>query len=267
VSKSFDKFFYVQNYHYKDIIQLSYKHKIDIAVDLQGHTRLSRFEIFLKRCAPIQVNFLTYPGTSGSSMIDYIIADKKLISNDMKKFYSEKIVYLPNSYQPNEEEKNINNKVFNKKELGLPEDKFIFCCFNSHQKINPSTFDVWCRILSENKSSVLWLLENNKFSTENIYKEANYRGIDNKRIIMELGYIVGVFLVFFKWISVIIFNFYALFKFRDKEKLVYIPLLLFVSVQLMLGTVSYTVSFISFIFWISLGLLFTSLNKENKIHG
>ena len=91
--------------------------------------------------------------------------------------------------------------------------------------------------------------------------------IDNKRIIMELGYIVGVFLVFFKWISVIIFNFYALFKFRDKEKLVYIPLLLFVSVQLMLGTVSYTVSFISFIFWISLGLLFTSLNKENKIHG
>ena len=183
VSKSFDKFFYVQNYHYKDIIQLSYKHKIDIAVDLQGHTRLSRFEIFLKRCAPIQVNFLTYPGTSGSSMIDYIIADKKLITNDMKKFYSEKIVYLPNSYQPNEEEKNISNKVFNKKELGLPEDKFIFCCFNSHQKINPSTFNVWCRILSENESSVLWLLENNKFSTENIYKEANHRGIDNKRII------------------------------------------------------------------------------------
>ena len=101
----------------------------------------------------------------------------------MRKFYSEKIVYLPNSYQPNEEDKDVSDKIYYKKELGLPEDKFIFCCFNSHQKINPSTFNVWCRILTKNKSSVLWLLENNKFSTENIYKEANQRGIDSKRII------------------------------------------------------------------------------------
>ncbi len=183
VSKSFDRFFYIQDYHYNNIVKLSNKHKIDIAVDLQGHTRLSRFEIFLKKCAPIQVNFLTYPGTSGSSKIDYIIADKYLIPKDMKKFYSEKIVYLPNSYQPNEEDKIVSNKIFDKKELGLPEDKFIFCCFNTHQKINPSTFNVWCRILNENKSSVLWLLEDNKFSTKNIYKEASQRGIDVKRII------------------------------------------------------------------------------------
>tara|TARA_B100000902_G_scaffold317650_1_gene309336 strand:- start:1996 stop:3345 length:1350 start_codon:yes stop_codon:yes gene_type:complete len=88
--------------------------------------------------------------------------------------------------------------------------------------------------------------------------------IDNKRIIMELGFVVGLFLILFKWSLVIILNIIALFKFRDKNKLIYIPLLLFVSTQLMLGTISYTVSFISFVFWLSFGLLFIAFNKENK---
>lgn len=99
----------------------------------------------------------------------------------------------------------------------------------------------------------------------NKIKKSFYLGeIDNKRIIMELGYSIGLVLVISKWILVIILNILALFKFRDKNKLIYIPLLLFVSTQLMLGTVSYTVSFVSFIFWVSLGLLFTSFNKKNK---
>ena len=99
----------------------------------------------------------------------------------------------------------------------------------------------------------------------NKIKKSFYLGeIDNKRIIMELGFVVGLFLILFKWSLVIILNIIALFKFRDKNKLIYIPLLLFVSTQLMLGTISYTVSFISFVFWLTFGLLFIAFNKENK---
>ena len=115
--------------------------------------------------------------------MDYIIADKTLIPEKMKKFYSEKIIYLPNSYQPNEFEKKISNKKLSKRDFGLPDDKFIFCCFNTHQKITPSIFKYWCEILKKSPESVLWLLENNEFSTKNIFQEATKRGINNKRIL------------------------------------------------------------------------------------
>ncbi len=182
IKKSFDKYFDVSLTPDKKILKLSSDLEIDIAVDLMGHTRFSRFEIFLRGCAPIQVNFLGYPGTVGTKLMDYIIADKTLIPENMKKFYSEKIIYLPNSYQPNEFEKKIVNKNLSKKDFGLPEDKFIFCCFNTHQKITPLIFKDWCEILKKSPKSILWLLENNEFSTKNIFQEASKRGIDYKRI-------------------------------------------------------------------------------------
>jgi len=183
IRKSFDRYFDVSSTSDEKISKLSNDLEIDIAVDLMGHTRSSRFEIFIRGCAPIQINFLGYPGTSGTKIIDYIIADKTLIPEKMKKFYSEKIIYLPNSYQPNEFEKKISNKKLSKKDFGLPDDKFIFCCFNTHQKISPSIFKYWCEILKKSPESVLWLLENNEFSTKNIFQEATKRGINNKRIL------------------------------------------------------------------------------------
>ena len=183
IQKSFDKYFDVSSTSDEKISKLSNDLEIDIAVDLMGHTRSSRFDIFIRGCAPIQINFLGYPGTSGTKLMDYIIADKTLIPEKMKKFYSEKIIYLPNSYQPNEFEKKITNKKLSKKDFGLPDDKFIFCCFNTHQKITPSIFKYWCEILKKSPESVLWLLENNEFSTKNIFQEATKRGIDNKRIL------------------------------------------------------------------------------------
>ena len=115
--------------------------------------------------------------------MDYIIADKTLIPENMKEFYSEKIIYLPNSYQPNEFKKKVSDKNFVKKDFGLPEDKFIYCCFNNHQKITPSIFKNWCEILEKNPESILWLLEHNEFSTKNIFHEAIKRGVDTKRIL------------------------------------------------------------------------------------
>ncbi len=183
IQESFDRYFDVSSFSDKKIAKLSNDLEIDIAVDLMGHTRFSRFEIFMRGCAPIQVNFLGYPGTSGTKLMDYIIADKTLIPENMKKFYSEKIIYLPNSYQPNEFEKKISDEKFSKKDFGLPEDKFIFCCFNTHQKITPLIFKDWCEILKKNPQSILWLLENNEFSTKNIFQEASERGVNCKRIL------------------------------------------------------------------------------------
>ncbi len=186
VRNSFDKFFDVGALTELEISKLSIDEEIDIAVDLMAHCNNgmeNRFGAFATGCAPIQVNFLGYPGTSGAKAIDYIIADKNLIPQDCEKFYTEKIIYLPNSYQPNVKNTKISNKKLTKEKLGLPSDKFIFCCFNQHQKINPFIYDTWMKILKKNSSSILWLLEDNFYSSENLLNEAEKRGVDKKRII------------------------------------------------------------------------------------
>ena len=140
-----DKFINVSSKSDKEIAELSRNLQIDIAVDLMGHTTESRFKIFTERCAPLQVSYLGYPGTLGANCIDYLIADKTVIPTENQKFYSEKIIYLPNSYQPNIKNTKISNKKFLKKELNLPKDKFVFC-FNQSYKILPKTFDSWIKI-------------------------------------------------------------------------------------------------------------------------
>ena len=186
IKNSFDKFFDVSSLTEDQISKLSIEEEIDIAVDLMAHCNNgmeNRFGAFVIGCAPIQVNFLGYPGTSGAKSIDYIVADKNLISHDTKKFYSEKIIFLPNSYQPNTKDTKISDKKLTKAKLGLPVDKFVFCCFNQHQKINPFIFDVWMRVLKKNHNSVLWLLDDNIYSNKNLLNEGVKRGVDNNRII------------------------------------------------------------------------------------
>ena len=156
---------------------------IDIAIDLTGFTGLLRTDIFSHRAAPIQVNYLGYPGTIGAEYIDYIIADSIIIPTESQQYYSEKVVYLPNSYQVNDRQRSITDKVFTKDELGLPKDSFVFCCFNNNYKITPNTFDGWVRILKAVKGSVLWLLEDNPIAVLNLRKEAQVRGIDSNRLI------------------------------------------------------------------------------------
>ena len=184
ILKCFDKFIDISFMSDLEVLNLCRELEIDIAIDLMCHTGdYNRFSLFLERLAPIQINFLGYPGTSGSNNLDYIVADKILIEPDEQKFYSEKIIYLPDTYQPNENNKNISNNIVKKENFDLPEDKFVFCCFNSHQKINPTIFDAWIYILKKTENSVLWLLKDNNFSQDNLKLLIEKNGIDPNRLI------------------------------------------------------------------------------------
>ena len=183
ISKPFDQFIDVNFKSDNEISQFSRDLKIDIAVDLLCFTKNNRMGIFSERCAPIQINYLGYPGTSGADFIDYIFADKILIPKENQKYYSEKIIYLPNTWLPRDYTQKISDKVFTRKELNLPKEGFIFCSFNQSYKITPGVFDIWMRLLKKIKGSVLWLLEDNQTANINLKKEASKRGIDSNRII------------------------------------------------------------------------------------
>jgi len=183
VIAAFKEFFDVRFYGDAEIIKLSKKIGIDIAVDLQGLTKDSRIKIFANRCAPIQVNFLGYPGTINGEIFDYIIADKFIVPTEHQKFFFEKVVYLPDSYQVNDSKRQISRKNFCRKDLSLPEKGFVFCCFNNTFKILPNIFDVWMNILKSVDESVLWLLVEDKNTSINILRETKNRGVDVDRII------------------------------------------------------------------------------------
>jgi predicted O-linked N-acetylglucosamine transferase (SPINDLY family) len=183
LKKSFDNFFEISGQPDIDVARLSRNLNINIAVDLKGFTQDSRTGIFSYRAAPIQVNYLGYPGTTGANYIDYIIADKTIIPTDSQLFYTEKIVHLPNCYQVNDSKRVISDRQFTRQELGLPEKGFVFCCFNNNFKILPATFDGWMRILKAVDGSVLWLFQDNSWVTKNLKKEAYKQGIDERRLI------------------------------------------------------------------------------------
>ena len=180
---SFDQFIDVSFQSDQDIARLSRTLAIDIAIDLKGFTQDARTGIFSHRCAPIQVNYIGYPGSMSADYIDYMIADQILIPVESQQFYSEKIVYLPHSYQVNDSKRRISENFFTRTELGLPDDGFVFCCFNNSYKILPDIFDSWMRILQAVEGSVLWLLDDNKTSTHNLRREASNRGVSPDRLV------------------------------------------------------------------------------------
>jgi predicted O-linked N-acetylglucosamine transferase (SPINDLY family) len=180
---AFDHFIDTQIMSDIEVAQLSRSLAINIAVDLTGITASSRTGIFSYRAAPIQVNYLGYPGTMGADYMDYIVADKILIPPQSQQSYSEKIVYLPNSYQVNDRQRLISARQFTRQELGLPEHGFIFCCFNNNYKILPTTFEAWMRILKAVEGSTLWLFQDNTWAVENLKKEAQKQGVDAQRLV------------------------------------------------------------------------------------
>ena len=178
-----DHFHDVYSMSDKDVVMLARSLEIDIAVDLGGFTQNSRTGIFAMQAAPIQVNYLGFSGTLGTSYMDYIIADLMLIPEKNKNHYSEKLVYLPNSYMVSDTSKDIIKKAYTKKDVGLPDDVFIFCCFNNYYKITPTVFNSWMRILSQVDKSILWLPEGNSIAIKNLKKEAVKNGVDGDRLI------------------------------------------------------------------------------------
>ena len=181
--KGFDRFIDVDDMSDREIAQLAREFKIDIAIDLAGPTQYSRTGLFSYRAAPIQVNWLGYPGTIGADFIDYIVADKIIIPEHYQQFYTEKIVCLPNTYMVDDSKRTASARVFTREECGLPQNAFVFCCFNNGYKFNPQVLDSWSRILLAVKNSVIWISENNEYFKTNITTEFESRGIKSDRII------------------------------------------------------------------------------------
>ena len=181
--KTFDEFFDVRASSDREVALLARSQGIDIAIDLNGHTAGSRTGIFALRAAPVQINFLGYPGTMGAEYIDYLVADATVIPQECREHYSEKILYLPDSFLPHDSGRVIAAHRFTREELGLPPDAMVYCCFNSSYKILPETFDSWMRILSRVEESVLWLSLNDATAAQNLRREAQSRGVDPGRLI------------------------------------------------------------------------------------
>ena len=182
LKKLFDNFLYVSDLGDKEIADLSKSLKIDIAIDLNGFTNGSRMGIFSYECAPIQVSYLGYPSTTGSNFFDYLIADQVVIPEENQNIYSEKIEYLPKCFMPPKIIKiNQNNK--NRSMFGLPNDMFVYCCFNNSYKILPKIFDLWLEILKKTENSILWLSEHNINNSENLIEYASTKNIDSSRIL------------------------------------------------------------------------------------
>jgi predicted O-linked N-acetylglucosamine transferase (SPINDLY family) len=165
------------------IVDLARTHQLDLAIDLKGFTHDSRYDLFLHRLAPVQMSYLGYPGTMGAPFIDYIIADKVVLPPKAAKFYDEKVIWLPGSYQANDDRRAISERTFTRAELGLPERGFVFCCFNNSYKITPVEFDIWMRLLGKIEGSVLWLLKSTDRAEANLRREAEARGIDPERLV------------------------------------------------------------------------------------
>lgn len=177
-----ERFILAQQLSSVHIAQLLKSLEIDIVIDLAGYTSDSRTDIFLHRPAPIQVNYLGYPGTMALDCYDYIIADRTTIPKEHKQFYSEEVAYLDFCYLP------IAVGVepatpLSRSHYGLPEEGFIFCAFSHDYKIHPEIFGIWMRLLKSHPGSVFWLMSRNTAAQENLRQQAKIWGINSDRLV------------------------------------------------------------------------------------
>jgi protein O-GlcNAc transferase len=182
VKNAFDRFIDVSTRSDQEVADLMREMEIDIAVDLGGFTAGFRTPIFNLRAAPVQVNYLGYPGTMGAPFMDYLIADEFVIPAHRQEHYGERVVYLPNCFQANDDQRAIGDSMTSREQHGLPTG-FVFCCLNNSHKINPSMFDIWMRLLSRVPGSVLWLLGEDSAVRANFCREARSRGVAAERLI------------------------------------------------------------------------------------
>ena len=183
VKAAFDRFVDIRTIGDEEAAKLIHEDGIDILVDLKGYTQNGRSAILAYRPAPIQVNYLGYPGSMGCDFIDYILGDPVVTPMAHQADYSERIVQLPHCYQPNDRQREIAETSLTRADHGLPEDAFVFCSFNNNYKITPEIFSVWMRLLNRTPGSVLWTLIKNPVCRENLRREARARGVDSDRIV------------------------------------------------------------------------------------
>jgi protein O-GlcNAc transferase len=159
------------------------ENEVDVAVDLMGLTADCRSGILAHRPAPVQVNYLGFPGTMATTYMDYLIADRIVVPEEEKRWYGEKIVYLPDTYMATDSRREIAERTPSRAEAGLPERGFVFACFNNGYKLAPGTFDIWMRLLARVEGSVLWLPLGYATAQENLRREARARDVDPARLV------------------------------------------------------------------------------------
>lgn len=158
------------------------KQNYDFAFDLNGHTKGNRLDLFRNRISRNQINFIGFPGSMGGSAHDYIIGDSTLIPIELEKYYSEKIINIPNCFQPIDTRKTIKNLKLSRDHYGIPNESFVFCCFNASFKLNPEIFTDWCKILNKSPNSILWILSGGATANQRILNFAKNLNIDPSRI-------------------------------------------------------------------------------------
>ena len=183
LARAFDRFVDVRALGDGEAARMLRQSEIDIAVDLKGFTAHSRPGILACRPAPVQVNYLGFPGTMGADYIDYIVADGHVIPTGDEVFYAEKVVRLPDSYQVNDAQRPVADRLPARADVSLPDDAFVFCCFNSSYKITADVFAVWMALLTQVQRSVLWLLDDNPTASANLRDQAVRRGVAAERLV------------------------------------------------------------------------------------
>lgn len=182
IRESVEEFHEVESLSDEEIASRARSIGIDIAIDLDGFTEGGRTGVFARRTAPLQVNFLGYPGSMGVDFYDYIIADHVVITPDNRSFFSEYIAFLPSCYQPNDKWRSIEQRS-TRSDWGLPKGRFVFCCFNSPYRITPVEFGIWARLLDKVEGSVLWLLADSPDVETNLKAEAQNAKIATDRLV------------------------------------------------------------------------------------
>ncbi len=183
IANAFDRFIDVSQLSDPELVTAGRQDQLDIAVNLGGYTAGSRNNVFAHRVAPIQVNYLGYAGTMGTEYMDYLITDHVTSPPGSEEWYSEKLARLPNCFMPHDSNQAISRHPFNRSEFGLPEEGFVFCCFNNHHKISPEVFDIWMRLLRNVDRSVLWLTDGPTLLKDNLRREATLRGVAPERLV------------------------------------------------------------------------------------
>ena len=183
IVKACDQFHDIRDVSHAEAARQIQAGEVDILIDLTGYTEESRTQILMYRAAPVQVNYLGFPGTMAAPFLDYILVDDFVVPPDQQPFFTESLVHLPGSYQANDSQRTVSEKLPARSECGLPDDGFVFCCFNNIFKITQEMFGVWMELLQAVPGSVLWLLESNRHAPGNLRKEAAARGVAPERLV------------------------------------------------------------------------------------
>jgi protein O-GlcNAc transferase len=178
-----DAFIDIRDLDHRAAAERIAKDEVDILIDLTLHTTGARLEISALRPAPIQMGWLGFPGSSGADYLDYLLTDKIVTPPDQAPHYSEKLAYLPETFQPNDDRQPIAPGRSTRAEYGLPENGFVFCSFNQAYKIEPVLFDLWMALLRDLPDSVLWLHRINEVAPINLQREAAKRGVAPERLV------------------------------------------------------------------------------------